>query len=410
MDAPLAGRMRWRCSSRRGNTVLTRYLLLFTLLFLGWGVISPFMPVVLASQGATAAQIGLLLSLAMVVRLVAMPVAGLWADRRDAPRQMLATGLMATAAVTLCLGWAQGMAWLLPLMLLQALVVAPVGPLPDALAVRAAATPAGKAGRMDYGLVRGVGSGCFVVGSAIGGVVMAASGGLAVLALHAGCFALAAIVAWRLPPPASGPVQATPPAFRRAWRALAALLPFRRLLLVSALIQGSHAFYAGFAVLGWRQAGIDDRMAGLLWALAVAAEVLVFAGAGRYLLRALGAGGLCVLAATAGVLRWSILAMTESAVVLALAQPLHGLTFAAQHLAAMAIIAQVAPPQLSSFAQAVLAALGPGLATAVLLLLSGPLFSSMGPAGYWAMAALCALALPIAWSMAGATLPAREAA
>ena len=51
---------------------------------------------------------------------------------------------------------------------------------------------------------------------------------------------------------------------------------YRRIVLVAALILGSHAMHDSFAVIRWGAAGIALGAAGLLWSLSVAAEVIVF--------------------------------------------------------------------------------------------------------------------------------------
>ena len=91
-----------------------------------------------------------------------------------------------------------------------------------------------------------------------------------------------------------------------------------------------------------------------------------------------------------------MMALEDAVPAMALAQLLHGLTFAAQHMAAMAVLARLAPDRLGATAQALLATLGTGLFTAVLLLASGPVYERLGNGGFWAMAVLCALALPLA--------------
>ena len=107
------------------------------------------------------------------------------------------------------------------------------------------------------------------------------------------------------------------------------------------------------------------------------------------------------LAAAAGLLRWSAMALDAPVALLVPMQLLHGLTFAAQHMAAMAVLARLAPDRLGGTAQALLASLGTGLFTAVLLLASGALYERIGLGGFWAMAALCALAVPLALRLPG---------
>lgn len=384
-------------TSRWGDR--SAYLGLFVLLFLGWGVLSPFLPAVLAAQGATAPEIGLLLGLGVVVRLVAMPVAGRLADRWQAPRQVLA-GLLAGAALCALGYWlAIGFLPLLLVGVLHAVATGPMGPLPDALAVRSAA-----AGRLDYGVVRGAGAAAFILANAVAGWAAGATGSpLVLLGLNAALFGLAAVAALRLPRPVAEarPVSVPVAGEAGALRALFAVPAFRRLLLVSGLVQGSHALYLGFGTLRWQAAGIAPGTIGLLWALSVAAEVVVFFWLGRALLLRLGPGRLCAVAAAAGVVRWGMMAMTDTLPALLLAQPLHGLTYAAQHLAAMAVLARVVSPDQAATAQSLHAALGAGAWTAGLMLVSGPVYGAWGGAGFWLMAAVSAAAVPLALGLGG---------
>jgi PPP family 3-phenylpropionic acid transporter len=373
---------------------LAPYLLLYGALYAGWGVLSPFLPAVLAGQGAGAEQIGLLLAAALAMRLAAMPAFGLLADRLQAARQILAALLLAAAGLALGFRLAGGFAGLLLVSLAHATATGPLGPLPDALAVAAARRRAPGAW-IDYGVVRGVGAAAFIVGTALTGPAIAVAGSLAgVLWANALLFALASGAALIVP------VASVAPARRRAgrsavWRLLA-VPGFRRLLLVAGLIQGSHAFYGAFATLHWRATGLAPGTIGLLWAVAVAAEVFVFLLPGRRLLAWLGPGRLCALAAAAGVLRWSVMAETAWLPAMLAVQPLHGLTFAAQHLAAMALLARAVPAEDAATAQACYATFGVGLAGALLTALAGPLYARLGAAGFWAMALLCALAVPLA--------------
>ena len=390
-----------------------RYLLLFVLLFLGWGVLSPLLPAVLVEQGAASSQVALLLGLGVALRLVVMPLAGALADRLGAPRQLLAAALFGAALSVLGYTFAWGLGPLLLVGIAHALATAPVGPLPDALAVReAASTEAGRP-RLNYGMVRGAGAAAFILASLGAGKAaeLAGTPGI-VLWLNALFFGLAAFAALGLPRPAAAiaaPLaEASPALSGRGRRAIAAALDvpgFRRLLLVSGLIQGSHAFYAGYAVLSWQAVGLGPFAVNALWSLSVVAEVAVFFLFGRWLLAGLGPGGVCVLAALAGVLRWAVLALDGPLPAIAFSQLLHGLTFAAQHLAAMAILTRLVPDRLAATAQSLLASLGNGLATALLLFASGPLHDWLGTGGFWAMAALCAIAAPLCF---GLGVPARD--
>jgi PPP family 3-phenylpropionic acid transporter len=177
-------------------------------------------------------------------------------------------------------------------------------------------------------------------------------------------------------------------------RELLAIPAFRRLLVVAALVLGSHAMHDGFAMVRWHAAGIGPATGSVLWSESVLAEVLMFFVLGPALLHRMPARRAMALAATAGVIRWIVMANTASVAVIALVQPLHGFTFALLHLACMRSITAVVPPALSATAQSLYAA-GATSVTAVLAIVSGRLYADLGPHGFLAMALLCALALPI---------------
>ena len=96
------------------------------------------------------------------------------------------------------------------------------------------------------------------------------------------------------------------------------------------------------------------------------------------------------------MLRWAVEAETAWLPAMALIQPLHGITFALLHLGCMQRLAESVPPRLAATALTVYGTLGIGAATALLTLASGSLYGAVGPTGFWVMAALCVLALPIA--------------
>jgi hypothetical protein len=152
---------------------------------------------------------------------------------------------------------------------------------------------------------------------------------------------------------------------------------FRRVMLISALVLGSHAMHHTFAVLRWSAAGVSPAMASALWSESVAAEVVVFFLIGPPLLTHLQPARVLTIAATAGVVRWVAMASSTSVLALALVQPLHGLTFAALNLACMRLIPAIVPQRLAATAQAMYA-LGAGATTALLTLASGWLYATLG--------------------------------
>jgi len=185
---------------------------------------------------------------------------------------------------------------------------------------------------------------------------------------------------------------------------------YRKMVLLAALILGSHAMHDSFAMIRWSRAGISPGTSGILWSLSVAAEVVVFVVVGRPLLDRIGPAGAAVLSAGAGIVRWAVMAETAWLPALALIEPLHGLTFALLHLTCMRLLAQCVPRHLEATALTIYGTVGIGVATALLTLACGPIFERFGAHGFWAMAALCAAALPLARTLREPTADPRVSA
>lgn len=394
----------------RRRDALARFVLLYAVLYGSWGVASPFFPALLGERGLGPGAIGLVLGAGTAVRLISGPLAGHLADRRARRRAVLATCTAAAALIGLAYLGAFGVWPLLLVSLAHAVTLAPLAPLADALALPASAgagAPAdgargGRSG-FEYGWVRGAGSAAFIAGSLAAGQAIGRFGLVVIVVLNSALLAVASVCACRVPDAAAGAAERAGESLAgaRGARTLLAMPEFRKLLLTVALVAGSHAMHDSFAVIRWRAAGIGTGTASLLWSEQVAAEVLVFFLLGRVLLDRLGPAGAAALAAGAGVLRWAVLGATAWVPALALVEPLHGLTFALLHLACMRLMSRIVPGALTATGQTLYATLGNGVSSVAVTLASGPLYASVGPAGFWAMAGLCAAAVPVALGLGG---------
>ena len=376
--------------------VFGRFALLYGTLFAAFGAASPFLPAFLLSRGLHPNQIALVLGLGSAIRLLSGPWGGRVADRTGAARTVLAVLLAASAGVAVLYGPAHGLLLLAAVSLAHAAVLAPLTPLADALSLAASS-----AARFQYGWLRGAGSAAFIVGSALSGALVERLGIGIVITLNAGLLAAAAAACWAVPqflppePAPPGSVRTGPAGHPPSWRTLLALPGFAPLMGIAALVGASHALHDSFGVIRWQASGMSARVAGLLWAESVAAEVLVFFLLGPFLIRRLGPSGAAALAAGAGILRWSVTATTAAVPAMALVEPLHGFTFALLHLVVMTVIAATVPVRLAATAQAFYGTVALGAGGTAATFACGPLFVALGAGAFWVMAALCALALPL---------------
>jgi PPP family 3-phenylpropionic acid transporter len=372
------------------------YFALYAALYGAFGVASPFWPKFLEVKGLSPGQIAFIFGAALLIRLITGPLVSALADLLTASRITLASCAGIAAAAAFFLLSAHTFWLLLILVLAQAAALSPTTSIADALSVnRANAKVAGA--RFEYGWVRGAGSAAFALGTLIMGQLIGPNDLSPVVWMNAGLL-LAAIGATALLPLATTErergTKGSPGMLEL--RSLFDIARFRTLILVAALVFGSHAMNDTFAVIRWSDAGIRPSTISFLWSEAVVAEVIVFFLIGPMLLDRLGERRAATLAVVAAIVRWVIESGTDSVWTLSVLQPLHGLTFALLHLACMRMMAVSVPRNIAATAQSVYG-LASGLVTAGVTLCSGFLYATYGGAAFLPMAALCTAALPFAW-------------
>ena len=356
-----------------------RLAIFYAALFAALGVQVPFLPLWLAAKGLDASTIGMVLSVPMLMRLLAIPLATRIADRHDALRAIIA---IASALAMLgygAMGLAQGALAVITAFALASIFYTPLMPLADAYALRGL----GALGRA-YGPVRLWGSAAFIVGSFAGGLVLDVVPARDLIWLVAAALVMTASAACTLSPLAPRETSTAKPL--RSARDLLRDPALLAAMAAASLIQASHAIYYGFSTLDWAAAGLDGSAIGALWALGVVAEIVLFAMSGRL---PVAPTTLILFGAAGAAVRWGAMAFDPPAVLLAPLQCLHGLSFGATHLGALGFIARTAPAEASATAQGYLA-VALGLAMAAAMGVSGVLYARWGSFAYVSMALLAA--------------------
>jgi MFS transporter, PPP family, 3-phenylpropionic acid transporter len=380
---------------RRIPRALLQFVVLYAALYAAFGALSPFLPVFLKSRHLQPDEIGFVLGAATAVRLIAGPVAAAAADLMQRLRMVFAVcslgaALFALSNIALTTLWP-----LLAATIFWSASIAPAAPLTDALALAAAKPRHGNKG-FEYGWVRGAGSAAFVLGTIGAGQLVGPLGPSATLAIHACLLVSAATWTIRVPEYSGMPRGPGKSAGEGMLLELLRLRAFRQVVLVAALVLGSHALHDSFAIIYWNSVGVSPAVVSILWSEQVAAEVVVFLLVGPVILEWTGPAWALTMSATIGAIRWALSATTTDPYVLACIEPLHGATFALLHLASMRVITAVAPPRLAATAQSVYGTLGIGAAVTILTLTSGMLYQHLGGRGFWVMSGLCMMAIPIA--------------
>ena len=373
-------------TSRLGTPL--RLGLFYATLYVSTGVSSPYMAVWFKARGLSGGEIGAILALPLLARVLTGPALAIWADRFQLRRTAILILAGAAAALYGAMMATSGFwAWLW-LWFLAATVFGACSPLTDVIVLRRAARDG-----FAYAFPRGIGSAAYIVGNVGCGALLTPLGSDVVMWWIAAAAVLSILLTPVLLPPEPVRHEASAPAARLG--GVGALLrdPLFMLMVVSVgLIQGAHAFYYGFSALVWRAQGIGAPMIGLLWGMGVGVE-LAFLWLGEAWRRRLGAERLLILGGAGAVVRWTAFAFSPPVWLLFPLQALHALSFTSTFIASLLLVERLSPPESASAAQTLNAALYSGLLIGGATLVSGPLFDRFGAMGYLAMSAMAGLGL-----------------
>jgi PPP family 3-phenylpropionic acid transporter len=348
----------------------------------------PYMPLYLASLDLDGWQIGVLGAMAPGLRWASAIVLGWQADRRRTRKSLL----VATAAL--------GSLSFVPLLFVRdfptlVLVFVAVNlchgtliPMVDAIVV----DHLDQLGS-DYGRLRLWGSLSFIVGSAGSAPFVRAYGPEVIpLLLLAPQVALAPVLL-RLPGGQRGHAEHARAPWALLGRAMGAFLA------TVFLVQTSAGAWGGFFALHARSRGLADSVAGITFALAVVVEVALFHW-GRRVLGWIPAADLIFLVVVVTIVRWALSAVVTGEAAVVLVQLGHVFTFSALHLASVALIAELVPPENATSGQSLYGLMGYGVGGTTGILLAGALVDRLGTSGlFWFEAGVALLALAPAWAL-----------
>ena len=353
------------------------------------GVQLPFFSGWLALHGFSAPEIGWITGAALAARLLLGPFVAYWADRQIDERLALRIVSAAFAAGAVGL-------WLEPGKLMIALSAAVVlwtfgllVPLSDSAALRA-----DRAGRMNYGQARAVGSFAFLLTTILGGAFLSRYGLSWSVAIMAAAGVSTLAFAFLLP--AAHEAHTPSSDWREAPRLLASS-SFLLMILAAGLTQGSHAVYYAFSILRWSELGYAPDLIGWLWATGVIAEIFLLTRVKR-LAKRFSPAVMIGIGALGAVLRWTLTALEPSVPVLFAVQTLHALTFAATYLGTIEFISRAVPERLVNTAMTLMSTTGVGAMTGLATIAAGYVYAAYGASlAYSLMAVMGAAAAALAF-------------
>ncbi|MGH8445731.1 MAG: MFS transporter [Solimonas sp.] len=381
MSSPQAGadRLPWRLSS------------FYFFYYATVGAFMPYWSPYLEARGFTAAQMGIAYALMGCMRTV-MPLAwGWYADHRGKRIALIRAASLAALVSFMTIPFMPSVFWVGAVMVAYTLFWHALLPQFEVVTLNHLAARGG-----DYARVRLWGSVGFVV-SVLGLGLLLDRSGMLWLPWLVGAFWLGmALSSWLVPEPPALPVTdyAAPASLFAVLRNPGVLA----LLAVCFCSQLSYAPYYNFFTLFLERHGHPRSYAGLLWSLAVIAEIVMFVHAGRIIAR-YGARRVMIAALAATALRWTLtVAVIDSLPLLFMLQASHSLSFAAYHAVAMQYIQRLFPGALQGRGQAIYNGVSYGIGGSIGSLSAGFLWQGLSPEAVFLAAAVVGLAGTwIAW-------------
>ncbi len=360
------------------------YFFYFALL----GAMYPYWPLYLQNEGFSAEQIGLLLAIPMVTKVVAP---NLWSWLADITGRRLAIIQLGSLLGFICFTGVMvrhGFLWLAVVMMTYSFFWNAVLPQFEVITLNYLGDKPER-----YSRLRLWGSVGFIA-AVIGAGWLYETLGVWVftwlsLSLLASIFLSSLII----PRPDN---EGARPARESLWRAVRQG-PVIAFLVAGILLQAAHGAYYSFFSIYMEELGYTRTAIGLLWSIGVVAEVLVFIVMHNLLL-SFGVRTVLIASLVLAALRWAIIGYSADQLwLLIFAQCLHAFTFGTFHAASIDTIRRLFKPGTQGGGQALYGAVSFGIGGALGSYLAGRYWLLGADLVFGVAAILCLLAAAIAW-------------
>ncbi|MDL2405646.1 MFS transporter [Rhizobium calliandrae] len=350
------------------------------------GIALPFFPVWLSGLNFGDREIGLILAVPMVVRVLVIPIVGMLADRVEERANVLFWSGALSLLTAIALYWTSDFWPVLLVYSIQGATYAPYVPIVESIAVSGV-----RRWGFDYGSMRVWGSIAFIFSTLVGGQIIGRWGGTMVLPTMVGGFVLTTMMAFFCP--RIGPTRRrNQPINLQASTGSGLRSPKLLISMIGVSVQqSSHAMMYTFASIYWRDLGFSGTQIAVLWSIGVTAEVMVFFMS-RMLNRRFSAWTLIFFGSSMCVLRWILFPINLGFIGYFVLQCFHACTYACVHTGIQRrIVASVQETQEASAQGAYF--FYNGMFLGLMTLASGYLYAWLGLSSYYIMAGVAAFGL-----------------
>lgn len=346
------------------------------------GAFSPYWSLYLKSLEFSAFQIGVLMSLLQVARIFAPNLWGWLADHTG--KRVAVVQLAALLSLVSYLGVFAGQSffWLFAVILLMSLFWSASLPLVEAITLGHLGE-----GAEGYGRIRMWGSIGFIVAVVVLGYVLDYAPVRALLWIILGLKVGVLLFTRHIPEPRIAPHHTDD---QSVWEIMRRPEVFA-FLSACFLMAAAHGVYYTFYSIYLVDHGYSKSAVGMLWALGVLCEVMVFLWmprlTSRFGLRQILLGSFALAALRFMMIGWGVTSMA----IIVLAQTLHAASFGSYHAAAVALTHRYFRGRHQSKGQGLYTSISFGLGGTLGGLMSGFAWESMGAGWAFSLSALCAV-------------------
>jgi len=357
------------------------------------GAFAPFFALYLTSVGMNAVEIGVLMALPQLTRILAPHLWGWLADHTG--RRIGVVRISGAAGMIAFLGVFAGdsFAWLFAVLFAMMFFWSAALPLVEATTLSKLGDETAR-----YGRIRVWGSVGFIAAVVAVGYLIDATAPRSVLWVIAALMAGMLLLSFTLSEAKPEPHESDDLPVWQIVRKPAVLA----VIGASALMAAAHGPYYTFYTIHLVDHGYSKSAAGWLWALGVICEIGIFIWMSR-LYRAFTLRSILIASTLLAALRFVVIGWSADSIVLLLAaQTLHAASFGSFHAAAIGVVHKLFRGRHQARGQAIYGSLAYGLGGTVGGLASGYAWGGLGPALTFARAAGCGLlAAAVLWRWLG---------
>ncbi|MDE1993308.1 MAG: MFS transporter, partial [Rhizobiaceae bacterium] len=331
-------------------------------------------------------EIGLILAVPMVVRVIVAPIVAIFADRMDERADVLLWSGALSLLTAIALYWTVDFWSVLLVYGVQGATYAPYVPVVESITISGV-----RRWGFDYGSMRVWGSIAFIFSTLIGGQLIGLWGGTMVLPVMVVGFILTTVMAFICP--RIGPTRRrNQPINLQAPIGSALRSPQLLITMIGVSVQqSSHAVLYTFASIYWRNLGFSGTEIAVLWSIGVTSEVMVFF-LSRRLSRRFSAWTLIFFGSAMSILRWILFPINFGFIGYFALQCFHSCTYACVHTGIQRrIVASVQETQEASAQGAYY--FYNGMCLGLMTFASGYLYAWFGLSSYYIMSGVAAFGL-----------------